>query len=329
MVSGRFKIYSGKYPKQFIKASQDKKFTKNCPVNSSLAIEDEKSGHYVNVKDSKKYYDSWSIPPYHNEVLALHSRKLYFPVTMATSYKEVKDIANLFERFVEENIGESTSCSIRKDLKKCEYIIVADETFIKNAPEASQLILSFWKSLPDEKSNKINLKAALEHDEDLKRPTLFNPYHVSDIKNEYINLSNRPSIDNDKQLELLIKSLLSQNPKNIKNITININSHNTNINNDNDSSDDALFAENLSDFVDYIIEQQPSWYKPGKFMPKKLLTDKFNTKYDCDITSNKMSVLLKKLNLKDKIIGSEMSRKYEDDEYDYKKYRGFIAKPLT
>lgn len=89
-------------------------------------------------------------------------------------------------------------------------------------------------------------------------------------------------------------------------------------------------SENVIKFVECIEENEPEWYKPGKFIPKAFITEKFNEMYGMELSTRKFLALLKKHDLYNLIAGSEKLDYYFTKNFGEKgkRYRGFIAKKL-
>lgn len=330
-------------PKQYLQASKDSKhYCKSIPDSIPLIIKDEKSGHYVKADDPKKYFQeaygklATGVPMHHNEILRKnHGRKLYVPLISETSNHKVKEISNLLIKYMHDHEGMDITCSVRKNLKTFEYDIVANEKFMKNAFDAKNLIDKFWRYLPEKLAKYINIRSAFEDISDTAKPTIFSPDHKSEIKDEFLQLMNATTPDQEKQIELLIKSLLSQSNGNvIVNLNVNniVNPVRCEIN--NFKAQQIIKPKNkeddVYDFIDFIKRDKPSWYVPGTFIPKALLAQKFNEKYDHNISTRTFIPLLKKCHVKDLIIGEEKNGKYFSDTFGEfgRTYRGFIAKTL-
>lgn len=88
--------------------------------------------------------------------------------------------------------------------------------------------------------------------------------------------------------------------------------------------------KNLDDFISHIQNDKPDWYIVGKFIPKMLIVEKFNERYDEDFSVRTFMSILKKHNMKNMLMKNECLQTYQSPEYGYtkKQYRGFFAKEI-
>lgn len=314
-------------------------YQKTMPKESPIIIRDIPADHYFKASSPAEYYHQNSsnimVNKYmdHDEIILCNkTQKLYITLPSSTSGKNLGDIAEMYANFIKLKVGHAVDFHIIKNLKTNEYDIVLTNCAVQNSEERKNIFLEFMADLSIEYKNLFRM-SDLDICESVEKPTILSEYHRSDKKDQLNHLISSTRLDVDKIIKLIEESLyaVSKTSGDVKNINVNFTIQN--ISGDNvctkniyNESSDGI-KNKLESFIIHIKNDKPSWYQSGKFLPKILLTNKFNEMFEDDITTRKLMLNLKKYDLKDKIIGKESYRIYEDENFteEGKRYRGFIA----
>lgn len=334
--------------KKAMYADKHKKlFSENIPKNG-MKIKDNESQFYVKARTSADYYKNYeghftiniddpAKHPDHVEiVLRDAAQRLYLTLPGDTSDDKLESIADGFMSFIEDKYTqERISYEIRKDLKKKEYDIIIRGFYVANIHDAKSIIEEFISTLNDTDGNLIWL-CLRKYCTDSEKPTILSKYHDSERKNELGELIKSTSPDREKILQIVNDSfygVLDSSKTSPINVYIN---NFTNIQNQHNGDNNVKISpkdnsiDNFANFINFIKNDKPEWYQPGKFLPKAFITEKFNEIYDDDLSTRRFLSGLKKCRLYDTIIGNEKLDYYFTKNFgeEGKRYRGFIAKEI-
>lgn len=321
-------------------------YSRNIP-NGCVVIKDKDINYYLNIDSVEDYYNKNISSIFagnsldHNEVIRQdHGQKIYMVLPSSISDKKQKELLKKFQTFISEKFQKNLTCSIIRNTKKYEFDIVVDDVFVKNSDSVRFIVQQFVSTLSKDDANMIPMSLLNEYNSDTEKPTMFSKFHRSVKKDEFIELSN--STDRNltaKMIELLKNSFYTVQKFDgaiVQNTTINniININPTNCviagNINNDISGKISKKPKIIEFINYIKNEKPEWYTPNEFIPKALLTEKFNDYFDEDFSTQKLMINLKKSGVKDMIFDKEKLGTYFNDIFgdEGKRYRGFIAKNL-
>lgn len=313
--------------------NNDINFQRNVP-DEGIKIQDEESKHYFKIASAKDYYNinqsniMMKVKMDHSEIIS-HDQKqrVYITLDGDTPGGDVLNIAKLYAQFISNKTKQDVGFSINGNFKDNEYDIVLDGCFAEDDNERRQMGREFIEKY--EKYSKYLCERLSRHRKFVKKPTILSQYHTSDKKNQ-LDKKLDESLDHRQFIKIIQESLYTacDIPKNsgiIVNGDINIKINNIGTQNVNMEHDE--YKNKINDFVEHIKNDKPNWYVSGKFIPKILLTEKFNEMFNVEFSTRKLISNLKKYGRKDEIIGKEIYGSYNDENFtdDRKRYRGFIA----
>lgn len=87
--------------------------------------------------------------------------------------------------------------------------------------------------------------------------------------------------------------------------------------------------DNMNNFIQHIRNDKPDWYTPGEYIPKMLIVNKYNERYNDDITSRSFWKYLTKSGIKDEIVAQEKTCRTSIDGEKNKVYRCFKPEKLN
>lgn len=321
-----------------------KLFSKEIP-NRGMKIKDNDSSYYIITSSPEEYYNNHegqyvtmidSESPFdHSEIITSNNKhKLYITLPGNISDDLLEQIADKFIAYVKTTHGKIITYDIRKDLKKREYDIIIPEIYVENVEESKKIICEFSKTLHTSLRECLSAKF-LDYGNDPKKPTILSKYHDSEKKNELGELIKSTTPNKEKILQIVNDSFYgmldltkkSQYPHVIiQNIT-NIQSQHNGDHNVKITPNDKV-SENIMDFINHIKNDKPEWYNPDKFIPKLLIAEKFNEKYDEYENTRSFWKKLDKLNLKNILVSEEKQCRMSLNGGKNKPYRCFKPKQL-
>lgn len=290
-------------PDEVKRASRNTKIYRSDMPCEGIIIKDANNDHYFRFSDVDNYYRNNISGIYtgliydHDEIVKNDKgRKIYISVIREIPDENLKTLCVQFQDFITKKLKKETDCSIIINMKRWEYDIIANDTFINNVSVLRTIIQEFQDNLSDEELKYIPVGSMKRYIEDDNKPTLFSQYHKSDMKDKFMKLSESTNKDDmQKMMKIFHDSLYTLQKDGIIPTSIVVNNFigcdfagvkNNIVNVDNESDE---ISYNLYDFIKYIQVDKPEWYVPNEFTPKKLFTDRFNEKYNCDVSTNKMT----------------------------------------
>lgn len=313
-------------------------YTTSIPEDTPMILYDEKSKHYLNIKNVKEYYDNTKgeffsgVPILHNEIIQKEKgQKLFLTLPRNISMEKLDEIIDEFTKYLHKKYGIDAECWMNINSSKDERDVIVNNMYVENSNEAKEILNDFISELPEEDIILLG-KNLCRHKKSIKKPTIFSDHHESKEKEKLDILLNNHIKNQEEILDILKNSFYTMGDVSSKTINIYniINPINCKIGNIEEISNDNIETRNLIDFISYIKNKKPEWYTPGEYVPKNLFTKMFNEMYDDTKTTRSLFKLYRKYNIDKQFIAGSKTKNVDLSKYNIagKSHNSFLAKKL-
>lgn len=226
-------------------------------------------------------------------------QKIEVKLSKNANIKDAENIQNIFSKIIYKKYGINPEIELSYNNREKWYELLFINCYVENEDQKIKLIDSVLSDMDDSISELIphkynTLKNNKTHSKHL---TILSPSKISTIKDElqtWIDKKVSTKIEdtiaqyfvsitenNKNSLHLLspninvqIDQLNINNINNVENINIGNNINNKIVNNiiDNPKND-------YDQFINYILEKKPSWYKPNEWIHNQIIMNNFNLLY--------------------------------------------------
>lgn len=328
-----------------------------------LIHKDNLSGKYHHTNhtyDYIRYSDTRSKAGGENkdtQLIHINDRQiLFFDIPRKHSDDDRRLVLNDFRKWLEENYVDDDAVNTRYKTFSVEHKNIIEVRFYGIQVDNRNAKVGIMKKFLTDYNGSRSYQATILFDPYIKRnveeyeeviSTLSDYFPLNEFESDgksYIISCRRNKTDNmltdsikkclDKHIKSLgIKPGSDLPPINIK-ITNNYIKHANQVN--IAGKDNYVYnyvdenSKNINDFISHIKNDKPEWYIPGKFIPKMLLVEKFNERYDEKFSTRSFMNLLKKYDIKNILMRREGYQKCDIKNYGNpkKQYKGFIAKEI-